>query len=203
MDLDGLPRMGRPESPRYVVSLFDYTCHICRDLHHVLEGQLLKYPGEFQIINLVMPLCADCNSLMKKTSPAHVDACHFARLGLAVFRAAPGKSAEFDSYLFEGSKPPVLEQARAKAAQMVGAPALAKALDDPWIAQRIEENIRLYKSNYFKIRRGEMPQLMVGDAISVGAIKDPSEFAALLRTQWGLEPRTNQPSHSQSAVKPN
>lgn len=196
LDPEALPRMGSPTAPRHVISLFDYTCHICRDLHHLLEGQLLKYPGEFQIVNLVMPLCADCNPLMRETSPAHVNACHFARLGLAVFRASPEKSAEFDTYLFEGAKPPPLEQAKAKAAHMVGAPALAKALDDPWIAQRIEENVRLYKSNYFKIRRGEMPQLMIGDAISVGAIREEKQFGQFLEQQWGLVARTNQPSDS-------
>jgi uncharacterized membrane protein len=41
LNLDEVPLVGRPDAPRVMVSLFDYTCHFCRELH----GPLRKPPG--------------------------------------------------------------------------------------------------------------------------------------------------------------
>ncbi len=181
-----LPMLGSTNAEHIMVSLFDYTCHHCREMHGFLKRQLTNYPGQFGIISLPMPLDADCNWIMKKTPVAHANACNYAQLGLAVFLAAPTKSSEFDEWLFTGEKPPPIHLAQQRAKDIVGPEALKRALADEWVKSRIQEDISLYASNYHKIRKGQMPQLILGDLVSVGVISKQADFDKMVASQWGL-----------------
>jgi len=75
-------------APKKMAKLFDFTCHHCRDLHHLLSSFRAKHSNELAVISLPLPLNADCNPTVKRTQPAHVDACEFARYALAVSAAA-------------------------------------------------------------------------------------------------------------------
>src|SRR5439155_4461327 len=93
------------------------------------------------IVNCPMPLDAHCNYTVRRTPRPHTNACDFARLGLAVWRADKTKHPEFDKYVFSGETPPPLPQAVERARQLVGPAAFDKAVADPWINEQLKRSI--------------------------------------------------------------
>jgi hypothetical protein len=151
-----------------VVKLFDYTCHHCRELHHLLHRYANS--NEVTIISLPVPLDSSCNKLMTRTPPDHVNACEYARLGLAVFRADAGKFATFSDWIFAPARPPALPAARAYAESLVGQPGLATNLNHPAIDQQIQTNIGIYLTSSKLAKNGRMPQLIFQNAASIGSV---------------------------------
>ncbi|HVR36112.1 MAG TPA: vitamin K epoxide reductase family protein [Methylomirabilota bacterium] len=183
-----LPLLGSPAAPHLLVSLFDYTCHHCRDLHPILRQAYEAYDGQLAIINLPMPIDSECNHLMQRTSSAHVNACRYAKLSLAVWRARPELWADFDDWLFQSNPPPPVEQATRHAAGLVGEEALNAALNDPWVEQQIQTDIQLYEANSRSSGGSQMPQLIAGNAISRGPLPHLRSLFQLLETNLGLTP---------------
>ena len=105
-DLDELPHLGSPSATNFIVSLFDYTCSHCRDLHPLLKVAEQRYSGQLCVISLPTPLDSACNPLILLTSRANANACDYARLGLAVWRARREAFREFDDWLFRLCQPP-------------------------------------------------------------------------------------------------
>ena len=187
-----LPMMGATNAKYLIVSLFDYSCHHCRQMHGFLKQQLTNYAGQFGVINLPMPLDGACNWIVKQTPKAHVNSCSYAQIGLAVFLAAPHQSHEFDEWLWTGENPPPIDQVRRRASELLGAERLQRTLTNEWIKLRIQEDISLYASNYAKVRKGQMPQLIIGDLVSVGVINQQSAFDEMITQQWGITNRLTQ-----------
>jgi uncharacterized membrane protein len=167
IDLLQVPVIGAPTNEQVAVSLFDYTCHHCRAMHAVLvEGQR-TFSNRLVIASLPMPLDPDCNRTMTRPHPMHTNACAYARLGLAVWRADRAKHREFDEWLMTGEKPPPLADARQRAAELVGAASLENAIRDPWVEEQLKLDVNIYALAY-ENRQGSMPQLIVGTRVAVG-----------------------------------
>jgi hypothetical protein len=188
LPLRELPMIGSAQAPKIMVSLFDYTCHYCRDLHGLLLEAQQRFSAELGIVNLPMPLDATCNRLLRATQGPHVNACEYARLGLAVWRADRTKAREFDAWLFEKpSPPPAIPEARKQAEHLVGAEKLEQALADPWIEKQIQLAIAIYDTNSrMSTRGGRMPQLVIGGAVSAGPIDKIDDLYKLLEDHLGL-----------------
>ena len=186
LDTFEAPILGAPTNQHVIVSLFDYTCHHCRAMHPLLHEAQAMFSNQLAIISLPMPLDPDCNSTMQKAHPSHTNACAYAKLSLAVWRADRTKHHEFDNWLMEGAKPPPLVDAQLKAAQIVGAEALAKALQDPWVENQLRVNVAMYELSY-RAQRGQMPQLIVGPNVALGTYTKP-ELIKLLTDNLGLQP---------------
>jgi hypothetical protein len=166
--------------------LFDYTCHHCQIMHKVLREAQALFSNDLVIASLPMPLAPGCNPLVKASHPDHVQACDYARLGLAVWRANRAKHAEFDDWLFASSRPPAVTQAVWRAEQLVGAEALARAQQDPWIEAQLRFNVAVYEVAY-RAGRGDMPQMIVGTNVVLGTFPK-YELLSLLDRHWGLRP---------------
>jgi uncharacterized membrane protein len=182
-----LPLRGSAEAASIVVSLFDYTCRHCRDAHGLLARAIERYSGSLAIISLPMPLDATCNALVTRTLDTHVDACQYARLGLAVFRAQPQAFREFDDWMFAPDVPPPLEHAQSKAAQLVGAQALEDALAEPWVEEQLQSSVALYEAN--AIAAGgdtRVPQIVIGDVVARGPLAGADELFRLLERHTPL-----------------
>jgi hypothetical protein len=151
------------------VTLHDFTCSHCRELHaHLVEAQQI-FSNQLVIVTVPMPFDPNCNPIMKRHNPKHTNACEYARLSLAVFRANRTKQHEFDEFLFTGEKPPAILSARERAAEAVGIDALNKALSDPWVDQQIQLGIALYDTAS-RAGHASLPQLMVGQQVAVGIL---------------------------------
>lgn len=186
LNLEQVPVIGSHQASNIIVSLFDYTCHHCRDLHELLIPAQQQFSNRLAIASLPMPLDATCNHLLSQTPPPHRNACEYARLSLAVWRAAPEKFNQFDHWLFDPAQPPPLSQAHEYAAQLVGPDHLQKALNDPWLNQQLKFDVALFEANSRKAKDSRMPQLILGEAIITGAISSKERLHELLTRHLDL-----------------
>lgn len=187
LSLDELPLMGSPTAPHAIVSLFDYTCHHCRDMHHVLRQAAQALSNQLAIVSLPMPLDADCNYTMSQTPSAHINACQYARLGLAVWRAKREAFAEFDDWIFSSPAPPPLTETRARAEQLAGRDSLEKALSEGWVEQQLKTDIAIYQANTQQMKSGQMPQLMIANTVTLGPVSNVESLYRLLEDLLKLD----------------
>jgi hypothetical protein len=188
IDLLTTPLYGRPDAPYVVVSLFDYTCNHCRNVHQHLKEAHRSLSNQLAIVSLPVPLDQSCNPIVKRALPEHTNACVYARLGLAVWRSDRTRMEAFDDWIFSSPRPPSVNEARARAAGLVGTNTLDSALKDPWIDQLIQTSIRLYHTNYLVYGQGRLPQLILGTNLASGQLRDTRQLYQLLSTNLGLAP---------------
>jgi uncharacterized membrane protein len=184
INLEEAPLIGSPTNQHVIVSLFDYTCHHCREMHPRLVEAQQKFSDSLVIVSLPMPLDPGCNPTMQRPHPMHTNACHYALLGLAVWRADRAKHREFDDWLFATERPPPLAMAQQHAVALVGADAFEKAMRDPWVAEQLQQDVAIYETAY-RAKQGSMPQLILGESVAVGTFA-PGEIYRLLSEHLGL-----------------
>jgi len=182
-----VPMMGSPDAPNTIVCLLDYTCVHCRALHAVLKQASQQYSNQLGIVCLPMSLSAQCNPFIPKASSfAASNSCEYARLGLAVWHAKPEAHREFDDWLFTGVRPPPLDQAMEKAAQLLGAKQLQAALADPWVGRQLLTDCKIHRANWVAVDSAAMPQIVMGDAVSSGPINSLDHLQALIGRYLGI-----------------
>lgn len=184
------PLMGSPDASNVIVSLFDYTCQHCQHAHGAIRQAQDLFSNRLAVLSLPMPLSSNCNTSIKYPHPRHAEACEYAKLGLAVWRADRARHREFDDWLFATYPPRSLETARAQAAQWVGTNALQKALQDPWITNILAQGMALHATNWLKLQVGALPELVIGSNVIAGVIERP-QILESLRLQLNLT--TNSP----------
>ncbi|MGC8743472.1 MAG: vitamin K epoxide reductase family protein [Verrucomicrobiia bacterium] len=185
-NLNEVPVLGSPDAPCKILSLFDYTCHYCREMHKHLLSLLSIYSNKIGIINLPMPLDANCNPIMFRTPRAHIGSCEYAKIGLAVWRANRAAHAEYEKYLFEGAEPPPYEKAKAFAENLVGSANLAKAMSDIWITNMIKLTTSIFATNALYLGQGQMPQVIIGTNLISGQIQNPSVLIDQIQRQYNI-----------------
>ena len=184
-NLRELPLLGSPAASNVMVSLFDYTCPHCREVHPLLQQAERLFRDRLAILSLPMPLDTNCNWILRYQNPKHRGGCEYAKLGLAVWRADRSKHQEFDDWLFTNQPLPALDQARWRAAGLVGSNALLAALADSWITNLLAHNIALYDTNHSRLNVGAMPELMIGSNVISGQVQFP-DLLRSLGLQFGL-----------------
>ncbi len=196
LDPDKLPVLGSATATNFIVSVFDYTCNHCRALHPVLKAAEEKYRGRLGIIALPMPLDAACNPLILITASNNQGACEYAKLSLAVWRARAEAFREFDDWMFTSAKPPPLDQARTNAEAMVGKEALDRALTSSWVRRQLETDIDVYQANARLIADARLPQLVIGNVITHGAIETQEQLLGLIERHLLMVPSITAPINS-------
>jgi uncharacterized membrane protein/protein-disulfide isomerase len=186
LDLTKVPVSGSLNAPKKVVKLFDYTCHHCRDLHHLLHVAKEKHATELAVISLPMPLDGSCNPTVRKTPSAHVNACEYAKLSLAVFYAEPKKFEAYSDWLFAPQRPPELIQAREQAASLIGKERLLALLADPRIDAQIRQDVEIYAASSQLGKSSAMPQLIFQGGASIGSVNNFKELEQILFDALGL-----------------
>jgi len=185
--VDDVPIIGSPHASNIMVSLFDYSCHICRDMHaHLVEVQQ-RFSNQLGIVSLPMPLDGKCNPHIRRTSTAHTNACEYAKLALAVWRANRDAFHQFDSWIFAPPQPAPVHEVKQYAASLVGSEKLEAALTNSWVNGQLQTNVAIYAANSRSMTNSRMPQLIVGHAITAGAIERVDELYSLLAQQFGLK----------------
>ena len=186
IDVSEAPRLGAPTNRHVMVSLFDYSCHHCRLMHPILKEVQQTFSNQLVIVSLPMPLDPKCNPTVQRTHPDHASACEYARLGLTVWRASHALHHTFEEWIFNGAKPPPVEEARAYARRLLGDEAFDKTAADPWIEQQLKLAVAMYTLAY-NSGQGSMPQMIVGSKVAVGTYPK-EELMKLLGEQLGLRP---------------
>lgn len=178
------PHIGDIKTKHVITEFFDYTCRSCRQMHGDMHLLLEKHPDDFVLILTPCPLNSLCNPHFTGNSAEHTNSCEYAKLALALWRAAPEKFAEFHEFMMNGQLPP-LADAKAKATALAGADALAAAESDPWIAERLKQTLEQYK--ILAASSPKMPKLLLGGtAILNGLARDPAQFVQALEQHFKL-----------------
>ena len=185
-DLEEVPYIGSVDAPTKILSLFDYTCHYCREMHHHLMTIANVYTNKIGIINLPMPLDAVCNPIMPRTPKAHQNACEYAKIGLAVWRANRSLYPQFESYVFTGSEAPTIENVRIYASNLIGSENLSKALSDPWITNMIKLSTSIFATNAVYLGQGQMPQVIIGTNLISGYVQNAGVLVEQLEKQYKI-----------------
>ena len=188
INLAEVPMIGPSNAPHVIVSLFDYTCHHCRQLHPLLVEAQRHFANQLGIVSLPMPMSTNCNPSITRYFRAHALACDYAKLGLAVWRAKPEAFHQFDDWLMKPENPVPVPQAHEYAAQLVGVMKLESALQDDWVTRQIHTDGYLYHSNYLKTGNSQMPELMIGPFVSFGPLNSVADLLRLLKDHLGLTP---------------
>ncbi len=195
-DRSALPGSGSPWDPRanpyfgdagaryVVVEMLDYSCRHCRQVYQHLKQAHQRYGSQFVVVVLPVPMNKDCNEYVSFTQPDHVDACHYARLAVAVWLADPKKYPLYHDWLLEPPRPPSVADATAHAAELVGREALESALHSPQVEQVLARNRRLYHL----LGEGVLPKLVIGRYMSSGQIQYPETVFGMLEDYLGIRP---------------
>ncbi len=170
LDISQAPMWGPTNAPHKMVSLFDYTCYHCRDMHPVLTNVYHQFSEQLAIVSLPMPLDAQCNHLMRLTPKAHTNACVYARVGLIVWRAKHDAVLDYDDWFFSFKDPPTLQDVTNKAVALVGSAAFAAAARDPWVDLQLGRSVDLYVMNAREFKNGQMPQFLIGTNVATGTL---------------------------------
>lgn len=182
------PLLGTPLAKVVLVEFFDYTCGSCRDLAGDLKELNKKWPDHFAVVVLPAPLNRSCNAFLKPEVKDHAGACELAKLALAVWRAKPEAFPEFHDYLFTLPLPVSLSQlaaARQRAGAVAGEEMIGKALEDPWVAQRLQDNLAVYAR--LTTQSVVMPKLLLPPSqVMHGTAPDAAEFVRVMEAQFRL-----------------
>jgi hypothetical protein len=162
------PFWGQSGARYSTTVLFDYTDQNTRKMRPVFEKVIAEYKGALAMLLLAAPLDASCNRNVKTTLPANQNACRYAELAFAVWRAKRDAFRQFDHFMYAKEAPPSLEKAKARAETLVGKEELARALQDPWVATQIQNGVEVLQANHEKNVELILPQMMVGPFVARG-----------------------------------
>jgi uncharacterized membrane protein len=182
-DLREVPLIGSPDAARFIVTLFDYTCPSCQEMHRELVAARAKMSNSFSVVALPLPLDPRCNWTLKTTKAIHKQACDYARLGLAIRRVGLDPYEQYDQWFFNLPKTPSLDDARQHAIDLIGKPALDKNLSDPWIEKTIQTSVAIYAKNGKLIHSSQLPQLIIGDDVIAGPVHGVDQLVNVLSTK--------------------
>ncbi len=174
------PTLGRPDAVRVVYKLYDYTCDSCRDMHRDLEEVWPRLPNEAALVLIPCPLNRDCHPGLPPSIPNHANACELARIGLALWRAAPDQFATYHRWAFENRPRPAL--ALEYAGTLSGEAALQAALEDPGIDADLAIAIKLFATT----GGPRMPKVFLPNGqVVVGITRDTEVTRRLLEQALG------------------
>lgn len=185
-----MPLIGSPDTGHFLVSLFDYTCPDCHDMHHQLLAARERLGNQFTVISLPLPLDGKCNPMIRETRPHHAQACEYAKIGLAVRKVGQEAFAKYDQWFFGQRGLAKLDAARQKAVELGVQTNLDAALADPWVDKMIQTSVSIYATNGLATRSYRMPQLVLGDAINIGPVRALDDLVKLISVNLQL---TNKP----------
>ena len=200
--LDDVPMIGSPDAPHIIVYLFDYTCPHCRDLHGILADAQRQLSNELAIVSLPMPMSTNCNPLIPAHFLSSSNSCDYARLGLAVWLAKPEVQCQYNDWFFTPEKPVSVAEARDYAVRLVGADALEAALANPRLQEQITTDCLLHYANWQATGRPTMPQLILGQAVSLGPLNSVEHLFALLGRYLGMDTSLNRVRSAPPANSP-
>ncbi len=173
-----LPGFGAVAAENSMLNLIDFACDHCRGHVRTLRRSGVTLAPQLYFAILPVPLNHRCNSHFPRPELPDFGNCDYARLALALWRAAPERYGELVDWLSLESSPPAslrrerFPEARAHAAALIGNDRLTAALADPWIEQMLETLVGLYGHHLALTGRNEVPQIVFRDTLRFGDLPD-------------------------------
>ncbi len=179
--VDMLPRLGRADAPHILIEYFDYQCAACRTMAGYVEALVAKHPEGIAVLFLPVPLESSCNDHVP-VGGEHPGSCGIARISLAVWRVKPAAFAGFHRSLIAN---PSEDTARRLASEVMPPERLTAALADPWIEERIRENVTDWRT--LSKSTDKLPKLLIRDRrILHGLPSGEADFIHVMEQELGL-----------------
>lgn len=187
-----LPMLGSPDAPHLLVSLFDYTCEVCRDQHQDLLAALQRYGGDqLGIILLPVPLDSECNPLFPTTGSG---SCYRTEASLALWRARPERFAALNQWLHADPVGRTAADWRKYLIELLGEEGYQAGMADPWVDDLIDKSVDVYSAVARVQHDAGVPLLLSGSMIIQGQEEESEELFKLLEQELGLVPLPGQPA---------
>ena len=182
------PVIGDPSAPNTVEVLFDYQCPHCRELHALLPE--IAAQKDVAFVLCPTPLSPACNAYLPPGEDRFKGSCELTSMALAIWLNHPEAFPGFDSWLFADDasgrwKPRRVEDARAKAEELIGAEELARCLGDKRIRERLGITLEIFGRTTAKGRSG-IPRLVYGQSWLVPEALTAGELSGMISEAFGI-----------------
>ena len=172
-----VPSIGAKAALHVLTGFSDYTCTTCRTQHGDLKALLSKYPEDYAVLILPVPLQRSCNPHLPAGTQDHVHSCDLARLSLAFWKVAPEHFPTFHDFLMTSPLP--LDSAAALAEAKRLAPGVAPDPSTQAIQSEIARNTdawqKLSGSNF------KLPKLILRDSVILhGSTSSQERFLEII-----------------------
>lgn len=161
LDVYQVPLLGHVQAEHVIVELFDYNCPACRLVYHKVHKFMDQVDGGLAVVSLPVPMEATCNPDLKNTLPEFRDSCIYAELSMAVCAAERDRFPEYHDWLMTGKRAPSVDEARARAEELVGKDALEQALQAEAPQRWITDGFNIYRF----INGRTLPKIIAGDTV--------------------------------------
>jgi protein-disulfide isomerase len=189
LDPRAVPLVGSPDARYKVTLLFDYECPHCQHLHFLLDEVVRRYGGQLAFVLCPAPLSRQCNPYIPQDVAEFKDSCALAKIALAVWVARREAFPVFNRWLFSQEsgdrwQPRSLDDARAKAAELVGQAKLDAAQADPWIDRYLQTSIQIYGET---LQGGNaVPKFVFGSRWVIPEPYDADDLVLILHDSLGV-----------------
>lgn len=190
VDYSAAPVIGSPDAPYIVTLLFDYQCSHCQKIHFMLNEVVQKYAGKLAFVLCPAPLSLQCNPYIPREADEFRNSCELAKIGLAVWLANREAFPDFENWMFtfeSGDRwyPRSLENARAKAVELVGQKEFDAAWSDPWIGQYLQTSVQIYGQT-IRDGKGGIPKMVYGSRWIFPESYNPDDLTLLLQKSLAI-----------------
>jgi thiol-disulfide isomerase/thioredoxin len=152
MNVGEQPLLGNPDARHILFEFMSYTCPTCRSLHPFIDAVRQRYGDQIAIIVCPVGLHKKCNKYMQKNKEIHEFSCHYTRLALAVWHAAPKTFPLFHEYMLKDEeKIPSLQDAIDYAGDLIGKDRLETELKNSEVLDLVQDSIQLLKDSGDKL----------------------------------------------------
>jgi uncharacterized membrane protein len=187
LDPRAVPLVGSPNAPHIVNLLYDYKCPHCQHLHFMLHEAVRRFGGKLAVALCPTPLSTNCNPHVPRDVDEFKDACELAKVGLAVWRANREAFPAFERWMFTWEsgdrwQPRSLENARAKAVELVGQTKFNAAWADPWIDRCLQTSVKLFGAT----GSNAIPKLVFGSRWVIPQPSDTDGLVSILKDHLGV-----------------
>ncbi|HUF63164.1 MAG TPA: vitamin K epoxide reductase family protein [Verrucomicrobiales bacterium] len=175
VDVVDLPAIGDTRTATHVVvGLFDFTCPHCRELHEILVGIEHAFRGRLAVAQLP-------GAHNEKGRTIH-------RLMLSLWKERPDLREIVGEMLHSGTVQADEIALQREVERVMGQEEVMGMLArwKPWADEKIALAEQVFQANKAVTNSGRFPQLLVGDAIEVGAQAGSGHYYALFREKLGL-----------------
>ena len=183
-DAKEMPVIGNPDAKHTVTLLFDWQCSHCRRTHIILPDAVSLLSDSIAVVCCPVSMSRECNPHISPGIDRFAGSCTFMRIGLAIWRTNPDAYREYEEWFFgtdlsHGWNPPTVEQATAKAEQLIGTEQLNDAMQGRWM----ENYIRIVNELFGRTSRGAtsaIPRLIYNGHIMIPDADTPANLAELI-----------------------
>ena len=183
-DAKEMPIIGNPDAKHKVTMLFDWQCSHCRRTHIMLPDAVSLLGDSIAVVCCPISMSRECNPHISPGIDRFAGSCTFMRIGLALWRNNPDAYREYEEWFFgtdlaQGWNPPTVEQATAKAEQLIGRDRLNDAMQSRWM----DNFIRIVNELFGRTSRGTtsaIPRLIYDGHIMIPDADTPTDLAELI-----------------------